>query len=215
MQQILMRDFMRRIASAGSLVAVAAIAFSGCNGSDDSGGPQTQPTATPVATSVPNATATPGARPTATRTPVAGATIFTTLSTSGTFAGGRFTQTSGSFQKVSGRPRPGPTPAPTTAPPPPTGPTTVVIYSGTFTLSSGQGGQFTFTVTPDNRANGSGIPPELFRFEMNPVPVETGSATVSLQVLGSTGTGTVQLSNGERGTITITRRSEVSAQSRR
>lgn len=228
MQQNTKRLSRNQVASAaGLVVALGVIAIAGCNGNDNNGGPQ-QPTptssptpnasATPNITATPNASATPTARPTA--TPIGGGTIFTTISTTGTFnaATGRFTQTRGSFQKVSGRPRPGATPMPTAAPTPASGAATVVIYSGTYTLTSGQSGQFTFSAFPDSTADGVGIPSEVFRFEMNPVPVESGSATVTLQINGSggsTGTGTIQLANGESGTITITRRTAIAARSRK
>jgi len=219
-----------------ALVLLAGAIIAGCGGGSDNGGvgfPTATPSATPTATATttatpratatatttatPRATATATARPTI--TPIPGNTFFTTISTTGTFnaATGLFTQTRGSFQTVSGRPRSGAAPTPNATPAPTaSGGATVVIYSGTFTLTSGQSGVFTFSAFADNRAEGVGIPPEVFRFQMNPVAVATGTATVSLQIngsAGSTGSGTIQLSNGESGTITITRRTAIAARS--
>jgi hypothetical protein len=152
---------------------------------------------------------------TPTLTPVPALQTFTTISTSGTFsrATGGFTQTRGTFQQVRGRPQPNATPVPTVAPTASGGTPTVVVYNGTFVLNSGQRGNFVFSVFPDDSAEGTGTPPEVFRFAMDPVPVANGSATVSLQVNGSTGSGSIQLSNRDRGTITITSRTGIVARS--
>ena len=228
-----------RIAGASGLVLAAAI-IAGCNGSDNNnGGPTPASTATPGTAATPGTTATPrpGAtatpRPGATATPRPGATAtplatarptataipalatFTTISTSGTFssATGRFSQTSGTFQQVRGRPQPGATPVPTVAPTQAGGTPTVVVYRGTFTLNSGTRGAFLLSVLPDGSADGVGTPPEVVRFQMDPVPVANGTATVSLQISGSTGSGSIRLSNGDSGAIAITSRTGIVARS--
>lgn len=89
----------------------------------------------------------------------------------------------------------------------------MVVYNGTFALSSGTRGAFVFSVLPDGSAEGVGTPPEVLRFQMSPVPVANGSATVSLQTSGSTGSGSIRLSNGDSGTITITSRTGIVARS--
>lgn len=141
----------------------------------------------------------------------------TTISTSGTFnpTTGKFTQTEGSFERFMGRllPSPGPTATPEPTPTPGTGTPSAIIYSGTYKLGSGtlgvsEKGDFTFTVLPDNSADGIGVPQDFFRYQMEDPASETGTATVALQINGTTGSGTIRLSSGAQGTISITRRAE-------
>ncbi len=135
----------------------------------------------------------------------------TTLSVQGTLdpATGQFTQTGGTFDRFTGVLIPGPTPAPTPGPAPTEGADSGgTLYSGTYTLDSRQSGAFTFIVLPDNSAEGLAVPTDFFRYQTEPTPVESGAATVSLQLSGTTGSGTIQLSNGMRGTIRITGRTQ-------
>jgi len=165
-----------------SMLSLAAL--SGCGGGSNSGGiqsPTPAPTAAPVVKTV------------------------TVISTSGRLdaATGRFTQTRGSFDSFTGAilPGPDPTPEPTIAPEPGA---TGALYTGTYTLNSGESGEFTLFVAADGAADGLATPPDFFRFQMNPVSSGSGNATVTVQISGSTGSGTIVLSNGTRGSITIT-----------
>ncbi len=139
----------------------------------------------------------------------------TTISIQGTVdpATGQFTQAGGTFEKFTGNLLPNPTPDPAPFPPPDAGPGGA-HYTGTYTLSSGENGVFNFTVLSDNSAEGLAVPPDLFRYQTDPASAQTGTATVSLQVSGSTGAGTIQLSDGTKGTIKITGVTQVSAQAR-
>jgi len=170
---------------------LACVALAGCNGSSNGGGmqvPTPVPTAIPVIKTV------------------------TVISTSGSLdpTTGRFTQTRGSFDKFTGAilPGPTPTPEPTVAPQPGA---TVTFYTGTYTLNSRESGDFILSVLADNTADGFAAPADFFRFQMDPVSVGSGTATVALQVSGSTGSGNIMLSNGDRGTITITGRTTAAA----
>lgn len=170
----------RNRAAVGASLFLALAALSGCGGG---GGSRPQPTS--------------------------GGPL-TTLSVQGTLdpATGRFTQTGGTFDRFTGVLIPGPTPAPT-SPPATEGPGSGgSLYSGTYTLDSRQSGEFNFIVLPDNSAEGLAVPTDFFRYQTDPTPVESGTATVSLQLSGTTGSGTIQLSNGTRGTISITGRTQ-------
>lgn len=129
----------------------------------------------------------------------------TTISIQGNLdpATGRFTQTGGTFDRFTGVLPPSPTPTP---PPAPAGAAGAggSLYTGTYTLDSRESGEFNFVVLPDNSAEGLAVPAEFFRYQTDPTVVGSGTATVSLQVSGATGTGTIQLSNGTKGTIRIT-----------
>ena len=139
----------------------------------------------------------------------------TTLSVQGAVdpATGQFTQAQGTFEKFTGNLLPNPTTDTTPFPPPAAG-LGGSVYTGTYALNSGESGVFNFTVLPDNSAAGLAVPPDFFRYQADPASTQTGTATVSLQVSGSTGSGTIQLSNGTQGTIKITGVTQVSAQVR-
>lgn len=179
----------------GSSVVMGLAILSGCGGG--SGGPLNRPSPTP----------TPTATPTGPQT----ATVF---STSGTFsrATGTYTQTRGSFERLRGTLLPAPVPGPDDPDPTPDPNSNVVIYTGTYSLSSGETGEFIFTSLPGDIGDGVGASPEFFRLPENSEMVGSGTATVSLQISGSTGSGTIRLSNNDSGTIAITSSARASAQ---
>lgn len=184
----------------GSLSLMGLAALAGCGGGGgNSPAKVNRPTATPAPTAA--------AAPTPT-TSVPEVVTVTAISTFGDFdcATGQYTQTSGSFDRLRGTllppstnpvdpPEPDPTPDPSSG---------VTVFSGTYTLDSGEAGEFIFTALPGDSGAGVDAPPELFRFQGNPELVSSGDATVTLSISGSTGTGTIQLSNNDSGTIAIT-----------
>jgi hypothetical protein len=139
----------------------------------------------------------------------------TTLSIQGTLdpATGQFTQAMGTFEKFTGTLLPNPTTDTTPFPPVDPG-LGGSVYTGTYTLNPGESGVFTFTVLPDSSAEGVAVPTDFYRYQADPTSTQTGTATVSLQVSGSTGSGKIQLSNGVQGTIKITGVTLLSAQVR-
>lgn len=167
----------RVVGAAGACIFLGLAVLSGCGGG---GGSQSQP---------------------------ASARSLTTLSVQGTLdpATGQFTQTGGTFDRFTGVLIAGPSPVSN----PPSAPTEDpgsggTLYTGTYTLGSGGSGDFNFVVLADNSAEGLAVPASFFRYQTDPTPVESGAATVSLQISGATGTGTIRLSNGTQGTIKIT-----------
>ena len=112
-------------------------------------------------------------------------------------AAGQYTQSSGLFFRlVSGTPLPSPTPSPTPCEPIPASPGGFV-YFGTYTLSNNESGQF-FVVVPNistRAADGVGSPDEL---PPNPVVIQEGLATVTLQINPATnmGTGLINFTSG-------------------
>lgn len=184
----------RAIVTIAGLGAIGLAALAGCGGGGD--GFSVLPTPTP---------------------PASGVRTVTVISTSGTFsrATGQYTQTSGSFDRLRGTLLPPAAPNPTEEPATPPDPSSgVMIYSGTYTLSSGEAGEFIFTSLANATAEGVGVPPELLRFQGSPEMVGSGEATVTLRISGSTGSGTIQLSNNDRGTVTITSSTGTTAQVR-
>jgi hypothetical protein len=155
---------------------------------------------------------------------------FTAITVQGTLnSSGQFTQTLGTYIRLRADPplptptpeptaTPNPTPQPTpTCPPPPENPP-VAIYEGTYTLNSGEHsenadpGEFVLIVNRDNTSIGAGSPNVVT--EYNLVPFENGTANITLQINGSTGTGTIQLLNTsnvviDTGTITITEKTDI------
>lgn len=176
-------------------------------------------TARPGTTAVPGATATarPGttAAPTATTVPVARSMVFLFNAQGDLSAStGQFTQTDGSFQRfnvVRETPDPVGTPGtvPTIGPIPTTPPIQGVAYTGTYQLSNGETGIFSLfsaTISGFSISAASGVPELPDGFTLSDTPTQQGTATVSARVSGSTGSGSVRLSNGITGTITINRR---------
>lgn len=147
--------------------------------------------------------------------PVSNPTL-TTISVQGTFnpATGQFTQTQGTFEKFTGTLIATPAP-PTDTFPPSSGPDSGgALYAGTYTLGSGESGQFSLVVLPDNSAEGLAVPTDFFRYQTEPTATETGTATVSLRLAGGTGTGAIRLSDGRQGAIRVTGKTAVTAQFR-
>lgn len=154
--------------------------------------------------------------------PASGQTVTSAhiISTEGTLnASGQYSQTTGNFVRViAGTPVPTPTPVGTPSPTPTASPSPSptpcvpspgspggTFYVGVYTLSNGESGNFFLNVeTGTNAAAGGGSPEEL---PVNPQFVETGPATITLQVnVAGTGTGTIAFtSNGtpKTGTIVI------------
>lgn len=128
-------------------------------------------------------------------------------------ATGQFTQTGGSFEKFTGLVLANPAPPPN-QPVTPEDPSGGSLYSGTYTLDSGESGEFSFTVLADNSAEGLAIPTDFFRYQTDAVSAETGAAVVGIQISGATGSGTIKLSNGTQGTIKITGQMPLTAQLR-
>lgn len=123
--------------------------------------------------------------------------LLTTFSVSGSLdASGVFTQDEGSgfyarFRLVPApTPKPGPTPTPGPVPTPEPG----TLYSGTYTLTNGEKGNFFLLAQRDNSASGGGFP--TINLENYTLQIATqGTATVALQISGSTGSGSVRLTD--------------------
>ncbi|MDQ2731107.1 MAG: hypothetical protein M3Y56_05565 [Armatimonadota bacterium] len=172
-------------------ILASIVALAGC-GSDANGGPQV--TTAPVGVTNPTPT---------TRT-------LTTITAAGTISpAGLFSQTEGSYESFTGTLLP--TSAAATTPTPDTGPPTdpsnamaVIFYTGSYTLKSGESGAFNLSIQSGTAAELVAVPTEFLNYQAEPMSNLTGVATVSLQLNGSTGTGTIQLSNGDSGVITIT-----------
>lgn len=172
--------------------------------------PTTVPTTAP--TTVPTTVPTTGPTTAPTTAPVTKGPI-TTFFASGTLSGGQFQQDDGSFFRFNLVPRgpeptPDPEPEPTLGPTPTPEPFTITFYKGTYVLSNGESGNFTlFDSTSDVASGSPNVAPNLtFAFP----PLEQGDATITARVSGSTGSGTVRLSNGVTGNITITSRQVIS-----
>ncbi len=128
------------------------------------------------------------------------------ISTAGTLnATGQYTQSFGSFVRLAeGTPVPTPTPNPTPTPTPNPTPTPCVpipgspggdVYFGVYTLSNNESGTFVFLVqSADGASSGTGLPSDI---PENPVIVEQGAATITLQIhiAAGTGSGTISFSS--------------------
>ena len=111
-------------------------------------------------------------------------------------ASGVFTQEAGSgfYARFRLVPSPTPTPGPTPKPGPQPTPEPGTLYSGTYTLTNGEKGNFFLLAQQDNSASGGGFPS--VNLENYTLQIATqGTATVALQISGSTGSGSVRLTD--------------------
>jgi hypothetical protein len=216
----------------GASAVLAGLVLAGCNGSNNGGlviptprpspnpttSPTTNPTANPTTspTTVPTTapTTAPTTNPVATPTPppVTNGPVIV-FSAGGTLTNGQFVQQGdGNFWRFNLIPETPATPVPTSGPS--ATPQSITLYTGTYTLSDGESGQFTLADSSFDFAAGSPNIPTDRTFDATN-PVEQGTATIAVSVSGSTGSGTITLSNGITGTITITGSQQISALSAR
>lgn len=139
----------------------------------------------------------------------------TVFSGGGTFSGGQFTSEDGNFSRYNLVRRPPITPGPEpTSGPQPT-PEPVIFYQGTYSLTNGERGNFILLDGRDADSDfGFGSPPIASNLTFAFPPIQNGTANISVRVSGSTGSGSVRLSNGVTGTINITGRQVFSSRQR-
>ena len=189
----------------------------------------TTPTPTPSPT--PTSTSSSSAQSCGTALTVPG--TYTTVTTVGTYAGTTYTANTSSgstswitISYASASPTPVPTAtATTTAIPSPTPtptrtPQPVYIYAGTYQLQSGTSGCFSLITSQDgsalsiyngtglqgNSGIGSGSPNVSGNYTIGSIVSGTVTSLVVNNLSATGGSGTVSLSNGDSGTITLTAR---------
>lgn len=172
--------------------------------------PTVKPTATPKPTAKPTATATATPKPTA--TPITSRNVATVFYAIGTVSGGQFKQQGdGQFMRYNIIPA-GPPPTPDPGGDPGVTPEPSVLYIGTYVLSNGEKGTFVLVDSSFDLASGSPDLPDNKTLDYLNI-IKMGTANIAGKVSGSSGSGTISLSDGVKGTFTITSRTTTSAKS--